>query len=192
MDFDWKKIVKTVAPTLGTVISGGNPLVGLGIKAISEALLGKSDGTEAEIELALQNAKPEDLLKLKQADQAFKLEMKKLDIDVTRLDYKDAASARRRQKAVKDKTPGRAGLSVIDGLCGRSHEPVCGRDPGGQPHGLFHAGRPGNPHDCGLCLFSRLQPGIGSQRAAGQRYEGQRGMMCPGSWICAARFAVAN
>jgi len=35
--------------------------------------LGKSDGREAEIEQALQNAKPEDLLKLKQADQAFKL-----------------------------------------------------------------------------------------------------------------------
>ncbi len=102
-NFDWKKLVKTVAPTIATVLGG--PLAGMGVKAVSEAVLGNPNGTEEEIELALQGASPDTLQKLKAADQNFKIKMKELDIDVTRLDYLDADSARKREMVVKDQTP---------------------------------------------------------------------------------------
>jgi len=103
MAFDWKSIVKTVAPTIATVLGG--PLAGMGVRAISEALLGNPNGTEAEIEIALQGTSPETLLKLKDAENKFKLDIKKLDLDITKLDYDDADSARRRQMTVQDRTP---------------------------------------------------------------------------------------
>lgn len=105
MEFDWKKLVRNIAPTIGTVLSGGNPLVGMGIKAVSSALLGKPDASEDEVSHALQNARPEDLVKLKEADNNFKLEMEKLGLDKTKLAFDDAGSARKREIKVKDKTP---------------------------------------------------------------------------------------
>ena len=97
MDFDWKSLVRTIAPTIGTVLSGGNPLVGIGIKAVSNALLGKPDGSEDEISMAIQNASPEDLIKLKTADQSFKTEMAKIGLDEKKLAFEDIAGARGRQ-----------------------------------------------------------------------------------------------
>lgn len=105
MDFDWKKLVRTIAPTIGTVLSGGNPLVGVGIKAVSNALLGKPDGTENEIATAMQAATPEELIKLKTADLAFKTEMAKIGLDEKKLAFVDVDSARKRESKVKDSTP---------------------------------------------------------------------------------------
>lgn len=105
MDFNWKGFVRQVAPTIGTVLSGGNPLVGLGIKAVSNALLGNPDGSEEEISIALQNASTKDLVKLREADNTFKIEMKKLGLDEKKLAFDDADSARKREMSVKDKTP---------------------------------------------------------------------------------------
>lgn len=105
MDFDWKNLVRQVAPTIGLVLSGGNPLVGMGIKAVSNALLGKPDASEEELSYAIQNASSEDLYKLKTADNLFKTEMAKLGLDAKRLAFDDADSARRREMVTKDKTP---------------------------------------------------------------------------------------
>ena len=82
MAFDWKGLLKKVAPTLATVLTGGNPLAGLGVKALSDAVLGKPDGSEDEIALALQGATPKMLADIKVADQSFKLEMEELGIDI--------------------------------------------------------------------------------------------------------------
>jgi len=97
MEFKWQELVRTVAPCIGTVLSGGNPLVGMGIKAVSNALLGKPDGSEDEISEALQNASAEDLLKLKNADNTFKLEMAKVGLDEKKLAFEDTSDARSRQ-----------------------------------------------------------------------------------------------
>ena len=80
MSFNWKGLVKTVAPKIATVLGG--PMAGLGVKALSNAILGKPDGTEDELEIALAGATPEMLGKIKAADQAFELEMKKQDIEI--------------------------------------------------------------------------------------------------------------
>ena len=80
MKFDWKALVKTVAPVLGTALGG--PLAGAATAAITKAVLGSDTATEKDIEAALATASPEILLKLKEADQAFETRMTELGIDV--------------------------------------------------------------------------------------------------------------
>ena len=89
---DWKKIVGTVAPGLATALGG--PLAGLAVKAIGGAL-GLSEGaSEDDVAVAVSGANPEQLLALKQADQAFKVKMRELYVDLERLAGQDRASAR--------------------------------------------------------------------------------------------------
>lgn len=103
MSFDWKGMIRSVAPTIASTLGG--PLAGMGVQALSEIVLGKPDGDEEELEEALRLANPEMLQKIKAGDQAFKIEMKKLNIDLDRMVYEDKASARSRQVALKDKAP---------------------------------------------------------------------------------------
>ena len=91
-DFDWQSVVRTVAPTIGTALGG--PMAGTAVKFIADKLLLDADATTADIEQAILSANPEQLEKLKQLDQEFKLQMKKLDIDVYKLDQLDRNSAR--------------------------------------------------------------------------------------------------
>lgn len=110
---DWKKIVAAVAPTLGTALGG--PLAGMAVSAISDALLGRPDGSEGEIVTALKAGGPEALLKLKQADQAFAVRMRELDIDVEKIHQTDRASARDREVRSGDRATPRILASVIVG-----------------------------------------------------------------------------
>jgi hypothetical protein len=72
---DWKAVVGTVAPWIATAIGG--PLGGAAVGAIGDAL-GLSDKTEASIKSALSGVTPEQMLALKNADQAFQLQMEGL------------------------------------------------------------------------------------------------------------------
>lgn len=103
MNATWKNIIGTVAPTLATALGG--PLAGMATKALSASLLGKPESTEKEIGDAIAAAGPAELLKLKELEQSFQAEMKKLDIDLEKIASDDRSSARQREMAVKDKTP---------------------------------------------------------------------------------------
>ncbi len=113
--FDWKSLVKTVAPVLGTALGG--PFGGMATKAISSALLGDDEpatGTDLEAKLAsaLQHD-TEALVKLKAADQAFDTKMKELDVDILQIAADDRNSARDLQKTTKSYiVPVLAGLTV--------------------------------------------------------------------------------
>ncbi|MBT4078669.1 MAG: hypothetical protein HOE78_18990 [Gammaproteobacteria bacterium] len=103
MSFDWKSLVKTVAPVLGTALGG--PFGGMATKAISNALLGEDETTtghelENKISEVLQRD-PESLLKLKKADQDFDTRMKELDVDILKIAADDRNSARDLQKVTK-------------------------------------------------------------------------------------------
>jgi hypothetical protein len=74
-------------------------------RAISEALLGKPDGTEQELENAVASATPEQLLALKKAEQEFAVKMRELDIDLERISNEDRDSARNREVSLRDWTP---------------------------------------------------------------------------------------
>jgi len=109
-------LVRTVAPSIATAVGG--PLAGMATRAISEALLGKPDGTEAELVEAAKSATPEQLLALKQAEQNFTVRMKELDIDIQRIDAADRNSAREREVKTGDWTPRVLAAAVTLGFFG--------------------------------------------------------------------------
>jgi hypothetical protein len=96
-------LVRTVAPTIATALGG--PLAGMATRAISEALLGKPDGSEQELLAAVPSATPEQLLALKKAEHDFAIHMRELDIDLERISNEDRDSARNREIKTKDWTP---------------------------------------------------------------------------------------
>jgi hypothetical protein len=100
MAFDWKKVVATVAPGLATALGG--PLAGLAVSAVSNALLGKPDATEAEISAALTAGGPDALAKVREAEIAFQTRMEELGIDLEKIHQADRASARQREIAAGD------------------------------------------------------------------------------------------
>lgn len=111
MEFDWKKLVGGIAPVLGTALGG--PLAGVAIKAIADNILGNPNASESEVEAALaKGLTGEQVLALKAAEATFDLEMRRLDIDVMKLNkdteeayLKDVQDARARQVSTKDPTP---------------------------------------------------------------------------------------
>jgi len=96
-------LVRTVAPSLASAVGG--PLAGMAVRTISEALLGKPDGTEDELAQAAAKATPEQLLALKKAEQDFAVKMRELDIDLERIANEDRGSARDREVKTRDWTP---------------------------------------------------------------------------------------
>ena len=116
MSDKWKKILGAVAPTLATAYGG--PLVGAAVSALSRAVLNKDDGTEEEIAQAVASGNPEILLKLKEADTAFKVRMEELGVDLVALHAKDRDSARQREIAIRDNTPKILASVVVVGFFG--------------------------------------------------------------------------
>lgn len=103
MSFDWKSAIKTIAPLLGTAIGG--PIGGVAAKMVSAALLGREDGTEEELAEAMQTATPDQLIKLKEADNGFKLKMEEFGIKKRTLVFNDKSNARSMNTNTKAKTP---------------------------------------------------------------------------------------
>lgn len=112
---DWKSIVRTVAPALAAAL--GSPIAGVATKFIADKVLGNPDASEQDIATALTAPSPDLLIKLKESDHDFALEMKRAEIDVFELETQDADSARNMQiettKATgkRDRTP--ANLAYI-------------------------------------------------------------------------------
>lgn len=97
-DFDWKSLVKTVAPWIGTALGG--PLGGMAVEAVGAAF-GLNDKSVESVKAALSGATPEQMLVLKQADQQFAIQMKALgfkqETDLEAIAAGDRNSARQMQ-----------------------------------------------------------------------------------------------
>lgn len=89
---DWKSLVKTVAPVLGTALGG--PMAGAATKFIADKLLGNAGATEQDVADAVLGASADQLAKLRELDQTFKIKMRELDLDVFKMEVQDKASAR--------------------------------------------------------------------------------------------------
>lgn len=111
---DLLKIVGAVAPTLATAIGG--PLGGMAMQVVSSVLGLPTDSSEKDVERALKQATPEQLLALKQADNDFAVRMKELDIDLERIAASDRDSARRREAQVRDWMPRVLAFVVVAGF----------------------------------------------------------------------------
>ncbi|MBP1771451.1 MAG: uncharacterized protein H6P99_614 [Holophagaceae bacterium] len=135
MSFDWKGLVKSIAPTIGTALGG--PLGGIAGVALTKAL-GLGDAAakdETALAAAVQGASPDQLLLLKQADQEFALQMQKLGFEnleaLEAIAAGDRANAREREIKTQDWTPKALGLAITLGFFGLlyfllRHEPPTG------------------------------------------------------------------
>jgi uncharacterized membrane protein YeaQ/YmgE (transglycosylase-associated protein family) len=129
MNFDWKALVRTVAPVIGTALGG--PLGNLAAQTLSNVLLGTPDGTEEQISTALASATPDQLLALKKADQEFAVRLRELDVDLERIAAGDRDSARKREASVGDKlTPRVLSIVVVGGFLGMVAAVLMGRVTG--------------------------------------------------------------
>jgi len=114
---DWKTVVKTVSPWIGTALGG--PLGGMAVEAAASAL-GLSEKTTDAVKQAISGATPEQMLALKQADQAFALQMQELGFkqvtDLEALAAGDRDSARQREIKTGDSwTPRVLAAAVVIG-----------------------------------------------------------------------------
>lgn len=116
---DWKAIVSTIAPWIGTALGG--PLGGAAVGAVADAL-GLSDKTEASIKAALSGVTPEQMLALKNADQSFALKMQELgyaDIErLAELAVSNTKDARAMQVQVRSPVPAVLAVLVTLGFFG--------------------------------------------------------------------------
>lgn len=100
-------VLATVAPTIATAIGG--PFAGMAVSALQKALgLNPADSpaaSQAAIEQTMLTATPEQILAIKQAENAFTIRLDELGITKQQLVLQDVANARDREIKVKDNTP---------------------------------------------------------------------------------------
>lgn len=90
---DWKSIIGTVAPTIATALGG--PMAGAAVKFLGSQFLGDENASEQQVSEFVQNANPDTLLKIKQADQEFKVQMAKIGVDVFKIEADEKKDARK-------------------------------------------------------------------------------------------------
>lgn len=117
MSFDWKSIVKSIAPMLGTAIGG--PLGGIAGVALGKAL-GTTDNEPDTLATAMQTATPEQFAAIQKAEQEFKLQMAQLGfkniVDLEQIAASDRDSARKREMTIKDRMPMLLGIGISIGF----------------------------------------------------------------------------
>lgn len=91
MEWNWKSVIKTVAPLLGTAVGG--PFGAMAGKLVSDAL--GCENEEKAIAEAVRNATPEQFMAIKRAEQEFAAKMKELGIQEAKLEFDDTANARK-------------------------------------------------------------------------------------------------
>ena len=95
MDFDWKSVVGTVAPTIATALGG--PLAGVAVSSLAAAFGLSSDADEKQVAQCVQKASFEQLAELKKGDSDFKAKLAELEVDLVRISADDRKDARQRE-----------------------------------------------------------------------------------------------
>lgn len=95
-----------IAPSIGTALLGApGGAIGAAARSVLKKVFGLDDvASDDEIEAQIASANPEMLLKLRQADNDFKVKMKEAEVDLEKARYADIDSARQREMAVGDYT----------------------------------------------------------------------------------------
>ena len=135
MAFDWKSLVKSIAPTIGSALGG--PLGGVAALTLVKALGIGDDAAKDDSSLAaaMQGANPDQLMALQKADQEFAIQMKKLGFEnveaLEAIAAGDRSNAREREVRTQDWTPKALGVGITVGFFGllsylMRHEPPAG------------------------------------------------------------------
>lgn len=109
----FNKIKSLIGGLVPTIAAGmGSPVAGMAVNMVADALGCKPE--PRSIEQALGDATPEQLIRLKAAEQEFEVQMKQMDIDVFALETQDIQDAR--SKFGNDWTPKVLGLLSMIGF----------------------------------------------------------------------------
>lgn len=92
-------ILQGVSTTLATALGG--PLAGAAVSMLGKSILGDENASVASIAEAIAGGSPEVLLKVKEAENNFNLEMEKLGYQREKLVYDNIANARAREVAIQ-------------------------------------------------------------------------------------------
>lgn len=109
-----KKAVAKTAPKIAEQLGG--PLAGAAVGAIARAILGKEEASEEALAEALEGASLEQVAALKQAENEFRLALRRAALDEERIDAGDRANARDRQQKMQDWTPSILGALIVAGF----------------------------------------------------------------------------
>jgi len=90
---NWKGLVKSVAPVLGTALGG--PFGGMASKWLAGELLGDENASEDVLEQAISAANPETFAKIKGLEHSFKIRMKEIGLSEKQLEAEDRQDARK-------------------------------------------------------------------------------------------------
>ena len=116
---DWKSLVSTVAPWIGTALGG--PLGGLAVNAIGSAL-GLDSKSEDTIKQALAGVTPDQMLALKKADQDFQVTMQAMGFKnietLAQLAVDNTKDARAMQTATRSNIPAILAVIITVGFFG--------------------------------------------------------------------------
>jgi hypothetical protein len=102
MNSTWRDVIQAVAPGLAGILGG--PLAGVAVKALSTAILGKADGTEAEVEQAVLSGGSDVLARIKEADAKLQSDLAAAGVKLEEISASDRASARIRETTSQDNT----------------------------------------------------------------------------------------
>jgi len=95
----WLGKLKEYAPDIAAaVLSGGATLPQLALKAVSD-VVGKDLTDEDSLSSFVTTASPEVMLKVKQANNSFKIRMRELDVELDTAELKNQEQARVQHKA---------------------------------------------------------------------------------------------
>lgn len=114
---DWKDVIGSVAPGLATAFGG--PLAGAAVKVIADKVLGRPDASESEVigALSASSLSGEQIVALKSAEQAFQVEMARVDQAREAAAIDDTKSARQQTvDLAKESSPIAWGAPVVSSL----------------------------------------------------------------------------
>lgn len=107
-------ILEQVAPTIASMVGG--PFAGMAVSGIEKVFGLQPTGDQQAAMQAIAGATPDQLLALKKADNDFAVQMKQLDVDVTRAQLADVQSARAMQIATREWTPALIAMTTFVGF----------------------------------------------------------------------------
>lgn len=118
-----KGIFKAAFPYISSAAVAGGPIAVMAAGAVGKVLGVEVKPEEIEDRIASATAKdPEIMLKLKEAEQQFQLQMTKLGFDsaekIEAIQAEDRANARAREIAVRDKIPAFLAIATTIGFFG--------------------------------------------------------------------------
>ena len=112
----WKAILEQMAPTIASALGG--PLAGSAVKKLAEVVLGKPDAGEQEIGDEILKADPAVYERLKNAEIEYSKFVADHNLQLEKLALDDRASARDREKTVRDWMPLALGLGTTIAFMG--------------------------------------------------------------------------